>query len=366
LFIYGNGTESPLRRIDEVLYTQGTNPTTRKYYVHDHLYSPVAALYLNGTVSERYEYDAYGNCSILEPNFAPDPDGKSDYGNNYLFTGRRIDILDNSSLKIQYNRNRYYDYYTGRWLTQDPLGITPNAQKPNKFTIIRQYTNNLSLYEYVRSNPVNRFDPSGLFYGSTHDWLTRKALLAIVETLPRRPSEKITFLCKDLLRRILPQANLRQDRGESSDKLERHYTRPKKKQETDADKRKADKDYEIYLFKEWRNFGDELSKKPPDCEAALQALGRMDHSLQDFYGHAIRRDDGFEAWNDGVTGDPGNRDNFWPPSYPGEHPKRREPLNRGEWKKRRDAALSFMKEHYESYLGKWWDVCHCWCNCRGK
>jgi len=29
---------------------------------------------------ERYDYDAYGNCHILEPNFADDPDGKSDYG----------------------------------------------------------------------------------------------------------------------------------------------------------------------------------------------------------------------------------------------------------------------------------------------
>ena len=43
--------------------------------------------------------------------------------NAYLFTGRRVDILDNGSLKIQYNRNRYYDYYSGRWLTHDPLGI---------------------------------------------------------------------------------------------------------------------------------------------------------------------------------------------------------------------------------------------------
>jgi hypothetical protein len=30
-----------------------------------------------------------------------------------LFTGRQVDILDANSLKIQYNRNRYYDSYTG-------------------------------------------------------------------------------------------------------------------------------------------------------------------------------------------------------------------------------------------------------------
>ncbi|MHC4573042.1 MAG: hypothetical protein ACYS76_02730 [Planctomycetota bacterium] len=39
-----------------------------------------------------------------------------------LFTDRRVDILDNGSLKIQYNRNRYYNYHTGRWLSHDPSG----------------------------------------------------------------------------------------------------------------------------------------------------------------------------------------------------------------------------------------------------
>ncbi|MHC4643534.1 MAG: hypothetical protein ACYS32_17975, partial [Planctomycetota bacterium] len=90
---------------------------TARYYIHDHLYSPVALTDYSGTVLERYEYDAYGNCHVLEPNFAPDADGESDYGNPYLFTGRRVDILDSGSLKIQYNRNRYYDYYTGRFTT---------------------------------------------------------------------------------------------------------------------------------------------------------------------------------------------------------------------------------------------------------
>jgi len=47
-----------------------------------------------GNIKERYEYDAYGNCNILEPNFADDEDGISDYNNPYLFTGRRVDFLD--------------------------------------------------------------------------------------------------------------------------------------------------------------------------------------------------------------------------------------------------------------------------------
>jgi YD repeat-containing protein len=46
-----------------------------------------------------YEYDAYGNCTITDANFA-NPRNSSNYDNNYSFIGRRIDILDFSSLKI--------------------------------------------------------------------------------------------------------------------------------------------------------------------------------------------------------------------------------------------------------------------------
>jgi len=78
-----------------------------------------------------------------------------------LFTGRRVDILDNSSLKIQYNRNRYYDYYTGRWLTHDTLG----------------YVDGMSLYEYVKSRPTVSADPNGAFaIGPVCVWLVRKAV----------------------------------------------------------------------------------------------------------------------------------------------------------------------------------------------
>ncbi|MCK4292073.1 MAG: hypothetical protein KAY65_02665 [Planctomycetes bacterium] len=154
-YAYGN-------YIDEVLITaQTTTLSNLKFYVHDHLFSPVALAKWSGVV-ERYEYDAYGNCYILEPNFAPDPDGKSDYGNPYLFTASRVDILDNGSLKIQYNRNRYYDQYTGRWLTHDPLGITPNSQKPNSFAPHDQLIEGGNLYEYVKCNPIIAVDPYGL------------------------------------------------------------------------------------------------------------------------------------------------------------------------------------------------------------
>ncbi|MCK4292774.1 MAG: hypothetical protein KAY65_06220 [Planctomycetes bacterium] len=155
-FTYGN-------YIDEVLTAnEGFAGFGYRYYVHDHLYSSVALVRYNGSVLERYEYDAYGNCYILEPNFAPDPDGKSDSGNPYLFTGRRVDILDEGYLKLQYNRNRYYDQYTGRWLTHDPVATVPNSLASNYFTPRHQYSQGLSVYEYALSNPTIGSDPWGL------------------------------------------------------------------------------------------------------------------------------------------------------------------------------------------------------------
>jgi len=118
-------------------------------------------LNLCGTVLERYEYDAYGNPTIWNADFTTERDS-SNYGNPYLFTGRRTDYLDSGSLKIQYNHNRYYDYYTGRWLTHDPLGIVPNSQALNYFKPDNQYLEGLSLYEYASSTPVLATDPWGL------------------------------------------------------------------------------------------------------------------------------------------------------------------------------------------------------------
>jgi len=162
-YAYGN-------YIDEVL-AMGTGifASTARFYIHDHLYSPVALTDYSGTVLERYEYDAYGNPTIWNADFTTERD-KSNYGNPYLFTGRRTDYLDSGSLKIQYNRNRYYDYYTGRWLTHDPLGITPNAQWTNKWEVVEQYVKGLGLYEYVNSRPNIGLDPEGLVGAMPDPW----------------------------------------------------------------------------------------------------------------------------------------------------------------------------------------------------
>ena len=161
-FIYGN-------YIDEML---AVNFGTTYLYVHDHLYSPVAVASLFGSsIIERYEYDAYGNCTVLDADFSADADGISDFANPYYFTGRRMDVLNDGDLKIMYYRNRYYDPETGRFLTSDPLGINPSGQINNPFSPLSQYTDGMNLYEYVQSNPVMNIDVYGLEDSEDKEWL---------------------------------------------------------------------------------------------------------------------------------------------------------------------------------------------------
>ena len=113
------------------------------------------------TYFKRYEYDAYGEVKILDASY--NSRGSSNYRNPYYFTGRRVVFLDNGDMTLQFNRNRYYSQSMGRWLTPDPLGITPNADKKiNPFAPKKQYTDGLSFYEYVKSNPVIGIDSYGL------------------------------------------------------------------------------------------------------------------------------------------------------------------------------------------------------------
>ncbi|MBN1342777.1 MAG: hypothetical protein JXQ73_08875, partial [Phycisphaerae bacterium] len=84
---------------------------------------------------------------------------KSRAGNPYFFTGRRLDVLDiddngtpnhftddRAGLQIYYYRARTMHPVMGRFLQRDPLTHTDGA----------------NLYEYTRSAPHLRADPSGL------------------------------------------------------------------------------------------------------------------------------------------------------------------------------------------------------------
>jgi len=271
-FIYGNGTESPQWRIDEVLLMKaGENDY---YYAHDHLYSPAALIDSSGTVLERYEYDAYGNCSILEPNFAPDPDGKSDYENPYYFDGKPLDLLDNGGLELMVWPYRNYSTYLGRWYQPDKLGMIPNDNKEiNPLDLMYQYTDGMNLYEYVSSNPVNRVDPFGLWKSDMHyDETSRLA-------------KKIGF--KGLCAAKIAGANQGVDdlTPATNNAYQRYHFNGKTGILGDFIPYKPGRD-EIANTR-WEDAQDLLKKKGCNVYPALYLVGQALHGFQDAYSHSV-------------------------------------------------------------------------------
>ncbi len=89
----------------------------------------------NGSVvKDTIVYDGFGNITS---------ETDSTWRGRYAWTGRELDTETN----LQYNRARYYDGATGRWISQDPLGFDAGDS---------------NLYRYVLNNPNETSDPSGL------------------------------------------------------------------------------------------------------------------------------------------------------------------------------------------------------------
>jgi len=84
-----------------------------------------------GGVTLTREYDSWGNLAI----------GVGDPG--YAFTGREWD----PETGLYYYRARYYDPKVGRFISEDPIGLRGG---------------DTNFFAYVRDNPINRKDPSGL------------------------------------------------------------------------------------------------------------------------------------------------------------------------------------------------------------
>jgi RHS repeat-associated protein len=130
------------RGIDEVINMQRTGSD---YFYHtDDSNNTMVLTDGTGTVVERYDYDDFGGPVFFDPSGTQIP--ASTVENPYLFKGRRYD----DETGFYYNRARYYEPATGRFISRDPLGIwTDGMNIGNGFT-------------YSGNNPWTHSDPTGL------------------------------------------------------------------------------------------------------------------------------------------------------------------------------------------------------------
>lgn len=102
----------------------------------------IALIDSSGAVVVRYEYDAWGNHSII---------GDEVLGNLNPFRYRSY--YYDTETGLYYLQTRYYDPETGRFISQDSVEYADPES-----------INGLNLYAYCGNNPVMYVDPTGTFF----------------------------------------------------------------------------------------------------------------------------------------------------------------------------------------------------------
>ena len=94
----------------------------------------------SGNIVESYRYDAWGRTTVYGASGVAMK--SSAIGNRYCWQGREYSYQTG----LYYFRARFYDPVAGRWLSNDPIGISGG----------------LNQYCFCGNNPVNFSDPFGL------------------------------------------------------------------------------------------------------------------------------------------------------------------------------------------------------------
>ena len=134
-YVYGPGLDNP---ISMTVYGASTNTY---YYLKDHLGSVLALTDASGKIVENYRYDAWGRVLGVYNANGNEIDASA-VGNRILWQGREYSWASG----LYYFRARWYDPVTGRWLSNDPIGISGG----------------LNQYVFCNNNPVNFRDLFGL------------------------------------------------------------------------------------------------------------------------------------------------------------------------------------------------------------
>jgi len=134
-YIWGPGIDNLL------VMNVHTGATVVTYYaLKDHLGSIHAMADEAGQIVESYRYDSWGRTTAYDANGVALTE--SQIGNRYCWQGREYSWITG----LYYFRARWYDPITGRWLSNDPIGISGG----------------LNQYVFCGNNPVNYRDPMGL------------------------------------------------------------------------------------------------------------------------------------------------------------------------------------------------------------
>ena len=119
------------------------------YYQQDGLNSVTSLSNSSAALTNSYTFDAYGKLTA----------STGTLNNPFQYTGREFD----AETGTYYYRARYYDQSTGRFLSEDAL----------------RFRTGTNFYAYVRNQPTDFIDPSGMFPTSWHRNNTYQAALNI-------------------------------------------------------------------------------------------------------------------------------------------------------------------------------------------
>jgi RHS repeat-associated protein len=175
-YVYG------LERLGEMRnYAQGTQYI---FYVYDGHGSVRALTDLSGTVTDTYDYDAFGN--LIH--------STGTTYNNFLFAGEQFD----PDLGLYYNRARYLNTTTGRFWSMDSFeGNDENSLSLHK-------------YLYTEADPVNNTDPCGRCIPSTGNY-GNIVQQYIFEDFSEKTGGSFNISIADILHKTVPSGLLMPD-----------------------------------------------------------------------------------------------------------------------------------------------------------
>ena len=172
----GQPAMAPLRHatgVTRAVFSPDGQGDERLFYSQDANFNVTALVEADGDVAERYDYDAYGRVTVLEPtDWSKDSDNQSDYGNDILYCGYRHD----PETGLYHVRHRMYHVTLGRWMQRDPVGYADGANLYAAYFVpagVDPYGLASITAETLKSVPATIFTENGL--GGTTDVAIRRS-----------------------------------------------------------------------------------------------------------------------------------------------------------------------------------------------